>query len=76
MIITKKRLKEEISKARLEEQKIHEEFISKREEERYKAEQFQKIWNRMDVAFADIDRRLTDLEKKRSDNYGPVCQRY
>lgn len=79
MIITKKQYNEAIEKAvekvRAEERAQVDKMMCDRDEERWRNERIEGIERRMSSAFGDIDRRLTELEKRR--NVGmPVCTNY
>ena len=65
MIITKKKFEEAIKKARAEENEKYAVDERKEAERREISERFLYYDRRMDKAFSDINRRLTELEKSR-----------
>ena len=65
MIITKKKFEEAIKKARAEENEKYAEYERRDAERREMNERFSYYDRRMDKAFSDINRRLTELEKSR-----------
>lgn len=81
MIITKKQYNEAIEKAVekaiAEERAQFDKMMCDRDEERWRNERIENIERRMNSAFGDIDRRITELEKcqtARSDI--AVCPKY
>ena len=81
MIITKKQYNEAIEKAVdkaiAEERARFDKMMCDRNEERWRNERIEGIERRMSSAFGDIDRRLTELEKRRNVGNGiAVCPKY
>lgn len=80
MIISKKKfdeaVKEAMKNAIAEEHRKMNKYMENENDRRYINDRFENIRQRLDKAFSDIDRRLTELENKSSkaiyDN-GVVC---
>lgn len=63
MIITKKQFEAALAKVREEEKVKYEQLKCERDNMRWIDERMREIDRRIDNAFIDIDRRLTELEK-------------
>ncbi len=68
MIISKKKfnkaIKEAVENAIEEERRKIDKYMVQEDEKRYISDRFENIRQRLDKAFGDIDRRLTELEKQ------------
>ena len=71
MIISKKKFEAEL-------QRVERETMERMEKERWDNERGREINERMNRAFSDIDKRLTNLENKANaaSRDFPVCARY
>lgn len=77
MVITKKAFNEAIAKAKKEVSSEYERRFNKREENYWRDERERELNNRINNAFADIDRRLNALEKAGTTRGDvAVCSRY
>ena len=77
MFITKKAFNEAIAKAKEEVSSEYERQFNMREENRWRDERERDLNNRINSAFADIDRRLNALEKAGTPRGDvAVCSRY
>ena len=77
MIITKKQFEAAMAKVRDEERQKYEKWANERDEERWRNERMNELEKRMSNAFDDIDRRLTELEKRNAaTNAVAVCPKY
>lgn len=77
MFISKKKFDEAIKNAKEEVYKEAERREIERSNELWTNNRFDDMNRRMSNAFADIDRRLTELEKRNEQrNDVPVCSRY
>lgn len=80
MIISKKKfdeaIKEAVGNAIEEERRKMDKYMEQENDRRYIGDRFENIRQRLDKAFGDIDRRLTELEKQPTKvvyNSGVVC---
>ena len=68
MIISKKKfdeaIKEAVENAIEEEHRKIEKYMAQEDDKRYIGDRFDRIDRRIDKAFADIDKRLTELESQ------------
>lgn len=77
MIITKKKFDEAMAKVRAEEQARFEKWQDERDEKHWIDDRMCQIDRRMNNAFGDIDRRLTELEKRPTVHPdAPMCPKY
>ena len=78
MIISKKKFDEAIRNAKEEVYKEVERREIERNNERWTNDRFNDMDRRMSIAFGDIDRRLTELEKRSAQrsNDIAVCAKY
>lgn len=77
MFISKKKFDEAIKNAKEEVYKEVQRRELERDNELWTNNRFDDMNRRMSNAFADIDRRLTELEKRNEQrNDVPVCSRY
>lgn len=77
MIITKKKFDEAMAKVRAEEQAKFEKWQDDRDEKRWVDDRMTQIDMRINKAFGDIDRRLTELEKHQTVHPDvPMCSKY
>lgn len=64
MFITKKKFNEAIKNAKDEEHRFFEQREDQISRDRYYDEHFKEIYKRIDRAFNDIDRRISELEER------------
>lgn len=78
MIISKKKFDEAIRNAKEEVYREVERREAERDHERWVNDRFNEMDRRMSKAFGDIDRRLTELEKRSAQrsNDIAVCAKY
>lgn len=77
MFISKKKFDEAIKNAKEEVYKEAQRREFERDNERWVNDRFNDMDKRMSIAFGDIDRRLTELEKRNEQrNDRPVCLKY
>ena len=78
MFISKKRFNERIKEAQEDVYKKVTDCTAQNDRDRYIEDRFDKHTERMNIAFADIDRRLCELERKSKSLGGSVvcCPKY
>lgn len=77
MFISKKKFDEAIKNAKEEVYREVERREEERDRERWISERLDEANKRMSKAFGDIDRRLTELEKRKEQRIDvPLCAKY